>query len=112
MDGLIRGSLREPEAEMKVTIVHGHVKLDHIDDFIEASRLNHEASIKEPGNLRFDVSQLAEDPAHFVLYEAYASEADAAAHKETNHYRTWRRTVADWMAEPRKGVAYKGLYPQ
>ena len=97
---------------MQVTIVHVRVKQEHIDDFIEATRRNHEASVREAGNLRFDVIQQIEDPSCFVLYEAYKSDADAAAHKQTEHYLEWRNTVADWMAEPRLGVAYKGLFPQ
>lgn len=96
---------------MQVTIVHVVVKPDHIDDFIEASRLNHEASVQETGNRRFDVLQSTDDPTRFVLYEAYENAAQAASHKETAHYRKWRETVADWMAQPREGVAYKGLYP-
>ena len=36
---------------------------------------------------------------------------DAAAHKQTSHYLEWRETVADWMAEPRQGISYNGLYP-
>jgi len=96
---------------MQVTIVHVHVKQAHIDDFIEASRINHEASINEPGNRRFDVLQSDTNPGKFVLYEAYANAEDAAKHKETGHYLDWRDTVADWMAEPRKGKAFTGLYP-
>ena len=96
---------------MHVTIVHVWVKPEHIDAFTKASRLNHEASVQEPGNRRFDVLQDAEDPAKFVLYEAYASAEDAAAHKQTQHYLTWRETVADMMAQPRQGIAHKGLYP-
>lgn len=97
---------------MHTTIVYVHVKPDHIDDFIEACRLNHEASTKEPGNRRFDVLQSADDPARFVLYEAYTDAAEAAQHKETEHYLKWRDTVAEWMAEPRQGIPYKGLYPK
>ena len=96
---------------MQVTIVYVTVKSEHIDDFIEASRHNHEASVLEPGNRRFDVLQSAQDPARFVLYEAYESAADAALHKETDHYKTWRETVADWMAEPRHGEPFNGLFP-
>jgi autoinducer 2-degrading protein len=96
---------------MQVTIVHVTVKPEHIDDFIEACRQNHEASVLEPGNRRFDVLQSAEDPARFVLYEAYASATEAAQHKETAHYKKWRETVANWMAEPRHGQPYNGLYP-
>jgi len=97
---------------MQVTIVHVHVKPEHIDDFIAATRENHLASVQESGNLRFDVLQLSDDQARFVLYEAYRSAADAAAHKQTAHYLAWRDTVAGWMAEPRQGVAYNGLLPE
>jgi len=94
---------------MHVTLVHVHVKPDHVDDFIKASLANAAASAKEPGNRRFDVLQSAEDPCRFILYEAYATPEDSAAHKETPHYKAWREAVADWMAEPRQGVTYKGL---
>lgn len=96
---------------MQVTIVHVHVKPDHIDDFINATQCNHEASVQEPGNVRFDVLQSADDPARFVLYEAYVSAEQAAAHKQTDHYLTWRDKVADWMAEPRQGSQFNGLFP-
>ena len=96
---------------MHVTLVHVAVKAGHIDDFIAATRRNHEASVEEPGNRRFDVLQSADDPTRFVLYEAYESTAEAAKHKETAHYMKWRETVADWMEQPRQGVAYNGLFP-
>jgi autoinducer 2-degrading protein len=97
---------------MHVSLVHVQVKPAHIDDFIAATRLNHEASIQESGNRRFDVLQSPENPAHFILYEAYVSTEAAAAHKQTAHYLAWRDTVAEWMAEPRQGVPYEGLFPQ
>jgi autoinducer 2-degrading protein len=96
---------------MHVTLVHVEVKREHVDAFVEATRLNHEASIQEPGNLRFDVLQLDDDAGRFVLYEAYASAEDAAAHRKTAHYLKWRETVAGWMAAPREGVRYSGLFP-
>lgn len=96
---------------MVVTCVHVSVKTEHIEDFIEATRINHEASIEEPQNLRFDVLQDPNDPSRFMLYEAYSSEAGAAAHKETQHYLTWRETVAPWMAEPRTGLSYIVIAP-
>lgn len=96
---------------MQVTIVYVRVKPDHINDFVAATRSNHEASVMEPGNIRFDVLQSDEDPTKFVLYEAYASVEDATAHKQTAHYLEWRDAVVDWMAEPRKGVPYTGLMP-
>lgn len=97
---------------MHVTLVHVSVKPGHIDDFIEATRRNHVASVQEPGNRRFDVLQSSDEPAQFVLYEAYASAEDAQAHKQTTHYLAWRDAVADWMAAPRRGVSYAGLFPR
>ncbi len=97
---------------MHVTLVHVHVKPQHVEDFIAATQLNHQASVQEIGNRRFDVLQSPEDPSRFVLYEAYVSAEDAAAHKQTAHYLTWRDTVADWMATPRQGISYTGLFPK
>lgn len=97
---------------MQVTLVHVHVKADHVDDFINATKRNHEASVNEPGNLRFDVLQSADDPTRFLLYEAYATAQAAADHKQTAHYRAWRDAVGDWMASPRQGIPYHGLLPK
>lgn len=97
---------------MFVTLVHCHVKPEHVEAFLDATRANHEASVREPGNRRFDVLQSADDPTRFVLYEWYLDEAAAAAHKETSHYRAWRDTVADWFVEPRQGVRYVGRFPE
>lgn len=96
---------------MHVTLVKVQVKQEHIEDFISATRLNHLASIREAGNRRFDVLQSADDPSVFMLYEAYASAAEAQAHKQTAHYLRWRETVAPWMASPRVGSSYLGLFP-
>ncbi len=96
---------------MFVTTVLVKVKKEHIEDFIEATKKNHEESIKEPGNLRFDILQKIEDPTEFLMYEAYESEEDAKAHKETEHYRVWRDTVAPYMAKPREGIKYRSICP-
>jgi autoinducer 2-degrading protein len=96
---------------MHVTLVYVHVTTNHEADFVAATQKNHAASIQEPGNLRFDVLQSEEDHARFVLYEAYLTAEAAAAHKQTSHYQTWKETVAPWMASPRRGVTYQGLYP-
>lgn len=97
---------------MHVTLVKILVKPAHIEDFIAATHLNHEASVLESGNRRFDVLQSSENPDQFILYEAYASAEAAATHKETAHYLAWRDTVAEWMAQPRQGIRYDGLFPQ
>jgi autoinducer 2-degrading protein len=70
---------------MFVTVVYVRVKPENVADFIEAVRENHEQSVREPGNLRFDILQSADDTTRFVAYEAYRDEASAKAHKETAH---------------------------
>ena len=96
---------------MHITLVHVRVKPEAVAAFIAATRANHEASIREPGNRRFDVLQAPNDPARFILYEAYATADDAAAHKATAHYLAWRDAVAVLMAEPRRGEPMNGLLP-
>ncbi len=96
---------------MVLACVHVSVKSEHVDDFIAATKRNHLASIREPGNLRFDVSQRPDDPTKFLLYEAYETPEAAAAHKETAHYLEWRDAVAPWMAEPRSADKYEMLFP-
>lgn len=97
---------------MIVTFVHVWVKPEYIEDFIKATMENHENSIKEPGNFRFDLVQDTNDPAKFVIYEAYESDEAAAAHKDTAHYKKWRETVADWMVQPRRGDKYIIIAPK
>ena len=97
---------------MTATLVHVHVKPEFIDAFIEATSENHENSVKERGNLRFDILQDASDRARFILYEAYENEEAVVAHKQTSHYLKWRDTVTGWMAKPREGVKYGILFPK
>ncbi|MFC1538394.1 antibiotic biosynthesis monooxygenase [Candidatus Latescibacterota bacterium] len=97
---------------MIVTCVKVHVKENNTDDFIRASIKNHEDSVREPGNLRFDVLQSKTEPSQFLLYEAYESEEASAAHKQTAHYLEWKNTVADWMAQPRVGIPYNIISPE
>ena len=97
---------------MFVTLVHVHVNPDRVDDFIDLIRTNHEASVRETGNFRFDVLQSVDDPTRFVLHEWYVDEASAMAHRETAHYLAFRQAVEPLQAEPRHGVRYRGLFPE
>jgi (4S)-4-hydroxy-5-phosphonooxypentane-2,3-dione isomerase len=97
---------------MIVTCVYIHVKPDEVNNFIDATTANHLESVKEPGNLRFDLIQQADDPSRFMIYEAYESEKSAADHKTTAHYLKWRDRVNDHMAEPRYGVKYNIIEPK
>jgi quinol monooxygenase YgiN len=94
-------------------IVHVHVKVnpDFVEVFRKATVANAEASRKESGIARFDFLQQSDDPTRFVLIEAYRTAEAPAAHKETQHYKTWRDTVAEMMAEPRQSVKFTNIDP-
>lgn len=91
--------------------------------FLEATRRNRDGTRTEPGNVRYDVLRLAAPPAEqtdnetgnepeqFLLYEAYRSANDFAAHQQTPHYLVWREAVAPLMAHPRQGVRYLSVFP-
>ena len=96
---------------MLAVLVHVHVKPDCVDAFREASLENARNSVAESGIARFDVIQQNDDPTRFILIEVYRDEQAPARHKETAHYRTWRDTVADMMAEPRQGIKYTNVFP-
>jgi quinol monooxygenase YgiN len=96
---------------MFIVCVHVHVKSDSVDAFRQATLANARSSIEEPGIARFDVLQQQDDPTRFVLVEVYRTPDDPGRHKETDHYQTWRDTVADMMAEPRSSVKYENVFP-
>lgn len=96
---------------MIVNCVFVEVKPEAVARFIDATLVNHLGTVKEPGNLRFDLIQQADDPCKFMIYEAFVSDAGAAEHKATDHYLKWRDIVSDLMAEPRKGVKYNIISP-
>ncbi len=96
---------------MAVRLVHIHVQPEHVDAFIELTRRNHEGSVLEPGNIRFDVLRSVEDPTRFVLYEWYATDEAALAHRETPHFAAWLAAVPGWLVEPRHADVYEALLP-
>ena len=97
---------------MLVVHVQIHVKPEFIEAFKLATIANARESVKEPGIARFDFVQRQDDPARFVLVEAYRSAEANAAHKETKHYQLWRDTVAPMMAEPRSSVKFENVFPE
>ena len=91
--------------------VHARVRSERAAEFLAATQVNAQASLTEPGVLRFDVIQDQDDPAHVVLVEVYGDAEASAAHKLTPHYATWRDTVAEMMAEPRASTKFSVVFP-
>ena len=91
--------------------VHARVRPGRVADFLAATQVNAQASLAEPGVLRFDVIQDQADPAHVVLVEVYTGAEASAAHKLTPHYAAWRDAVAEMMAEPRASTKFSVVFP-
>lgn len=98
---------------MALLIVHVDVAVlpEHVAAFLAASEANAGASRQEPGVVRFDVIQDRDDPGHVMLVEIYRDEDAAAAHKQTEHYATWRDAVAPMMARPRQATTFVNSSP-
>ncbi len=96
---------------MIVTIVSIWVKEPFIENFIVATLDNHQQSLLEPGNLRFDFLRHQQEPNRFTLYEVYRSEQDARDHKKTEHYQRWKTKVEAWMEKPREGIPHTVIAP-
>lgn len=97
---------------MHIVMVSVCVKSDQLEEFRQATIENAKDSLNEPGVIRFDVLQMADDPTRFILEEIYHTPEDQIKHRETPHYNTWKDKVAGMMAEPRKGIKFLKIYPE
>src|SRR6188472_465111 len=66
--------------------------LDLVHDFTAATRA-------EPGNLWFDWSRSVDDPAEYVLVEAFRDGDAGAAHVRSDHFKTATSTLPDYLVE-------------
>jgi quinol monooxygenase YgiN len=75
--------LRYDRAETPIVHVHAHVKPEYVEAFRAAPVENTRHCVAEPGILRVDIIQQADDPARFVLAEIYRTvEATRGSRRE------------------------------
>ncbi len=86
---------------MFVQLVHFEVKPGLIDRFLEVFRVNIVGTRQEPGSIRFDLLQSADDENTFMMYEVFESEAALEAHRDTDHYRTTVEGLDGLLVRPR-----------
>ena len=53
----------------------------------------------EPGCLQFDVAQDPKDPARLVMLEVYKDEAAIKAHQDSAHFKDFRPTISELVAD-------------
>jgi (4S)-4-hydroxy-5-phosphonooxypentane-2,3-dione isomerase len=80
---------------MHVVLVVVTVRPEMLGEFEAALLHNARESVqRDPGCLRFDVSQQVDDPTRWVLYEVYESPAAHAAHRQSAHFLAYDAIAA------------------
>lgn len=75
-----------------------------VDEFLEVITYNAAESVKEPGCLRFEVSQQFDQPNFFALSESYVDKAAMDAHYQTPHFAQWKEKAATGFVTQRWSV--------
>jgi (4S)-4-hydroxy-5-phosphonooxypentane-2,3-dione isomerase len=90
---------------MYVIIAPIQIKTGYKEQFIEAVVEDARSSVShEPGCLRFDVIQDANDADRIWLYEVYKDEAAFQAHLQSPHLLKFRDSTKDWRVEGPQGA--------
>lgn len=80
---------------MLVVLVQVTVRAELVAEFERAILANAEgARTREPGCLRFDVSQKEDEPTAWLFYEVYRDGAAFEAHRASPHFAAYQQ-VAD-----------------
>jgi (4S)-4-hydroxy-5-phosphonooxypentane-2,3-dione isomerase len=99
---------------MYIVIVQMQARPEHLEEFLAGMRENSRASLRdEPGCLRFDVLQNAQEPTRFTLYEIYRDEsAFSQEHRAAPHYLAWREIAARVLVEGgQSNLFYQAAFP-
>jgi autoinducer 2-degrading protein len=95
---------------MHIVLVQMTVKPEHLAEFEQVLLHNARESVaKDPGCLRFDVSQATEDPLTWVIHEVYDREEAHAAHRQSAHFAAFS-TVAATAVTDRRVVKCTGRH--
>ena len=82
-------------ASIHVVLVLVTVRPELLEEFEQALLHNARESVaRDPGCVRFDVSQQQDDPARWVLYEVYDSPDAHAAHRRSPHFLAYDAVAA------------------
>ena len=82
---------------MIALLVTLNVKPECLSEFRALAEYDAECTIKEDGNVCFDVHVSADDPCKYIFYEVYRDEAALEFHRTTEHYIRWRDESPDLL---------------
>ena len=82
------------------------VRPEDADRWPEITRAFTEATRAEPGCLWFDWSRSLDDPAEYVLVEAFRDDDAAGAHVNSDHFRAAQRDLPPHLAATPKIINF------
>ena len=94
---------------MLVQLVHIEIKPGTEAEFLRAFRINHEGTVKEPDNRRFDVLKNQGEENRYTIYEVFASEEDFQYHRNTPHYHECVKILEPIMIGKREKTYFDPL---
>jgi autoinducer 2-degrading protein len=96
---------------MLAMLVKVRIKPDQRERFLKAIEVDALGSERdEPGCLRFNVLQDAQDPNVYLFYEVYEDQAALDAHRSAPHYDVWRQ-AADTLDGRVEATRCETVYP-
>lgn len=92
-------------------VVHVAIEVnpEHEAAFIAATLADVETSRRDPGVVAFELYAHEKDSTRFVLWETYRSRSDAERHLETEHFQSWKRTIAPMLKRPPDATLLMGV---
>jgi autoinducer 2-degrading protein len=97
---------------MLVNLVKVRIKPEQRQRFLQA--IEHDAIASErdePGCLRFNVLQDAQDENVYFFYEVYVDEAALDAHRAAPHYEVWRAASVEVLDGPAERTRCETVFP-
>ena len=99
---------------MYVILVRIKIEQGRGGDFLQAQRVVEKGDKEdEPGSLRFDAIQDADDDHRIWLYEVYKDEVAFQDHLKAPHFQVFKAAADKWRVEGIQGSARgsKNLWP-
>jgi len=83
-------------------LVYIVVKPGHERAFLQGALANRAGSIREPGNLRFEMFRNSENSCEFLFAEKYDSLESVTLHRQTPHFQAFFKVLEEVQQFPRR----------
>lgn len=97
---------------MYITSLQMSIFPTHREGFIQATIEMAKKTLREAGNLRYDILQHMDNPNIFILNGVYRDIEGMVAHKKSSHYLRWRDEVMRACCESHERNDYSAVFPE